>query len=167
MALNIACHEISSNLGHAATFQAISPYINAFAVGTLVYVGVTEIVPEVFVDTGRFWKSLFKFGVMAAAGSALMWFLATFHDCSGVLSVSDSGEGKVEFSAATLAKNARNTSSIFSGRSTIRLISSQHQHGGNGGDQDGGNSGGGASVSPLRTSGLRRTTENHDHDHGD
>lgn len=56
-------------------FDQASPYINAIAVGTLVYVAVTEIVPESFVDIGNFSRSLYKFLLFCMSGAALMVFL--------------------------------------------------------------------------------------------
>ena len=61
----------------------IGPYFNAFACGTLLYVGVTEIVPEVFeCDTNKtVRKALAKFFMFNACGGCLMLFLFFTHSC--------------------------------------------------------------------------------------
>ncbi|CAD7952563.1 unnamed protein product [Amoebophrya sp. A120] len=63
--------------------QIIGPYLNALACGTLIYVGVTEIVPEVFeCDTAKSAsKAAAKFLTFVAAGAGLMVFLYYFHEC--------------------------------------------------------------------------------------
>eukprot|EP00392_Amoebophrya_sp_AT5.2_P006342 g6354.t1 len=90
--LNFLC-SLSSPLGvvvHTAAREFAEagmaewgPYLNAFACGTLIYVGVTEIVPEVFeCDTAKSaTKALAKFLTFVTMGAALMVFLYYFHDC--------------------------------------------------------------------------------------
>lgn len=68
----------------------VSPYVNAFAVGTLVYVALTEIIPETFVDTGKFGKSMFKYTLFWIAGAALMWFIWKFDTCNDIPKEKDS-----------------------------------------------------------------------------
>ena len=45
-----------------------SPYVNAGAAGCLIYIAVTEIVPEVFTDTGHKRRSALKFGLFFLCG---------------------------------------------------------------------------------------------------
>jgi zinc transporter ZupT len=56
------------------TFSLYTPYIDSFAAGTLVYIAVTEIVPEVFEsDHGKRGRQTIKFSVFCAAGAFVIW----------------------------------------------------------------------------------------------
>ncbi|CAD7942800.1 unnamed protein product [Amoebophrya sp. A25] len=77
----------------ASQMKLVEPYFNAFACGTLLYVGVTEIIPEVFeCDTAKsVRKALAKYLVFNACGGLLMLFLFFNHSCGG----GDDGDGHV------------------------------------------------------------------------
>jgi len=74
--LGYAISRLLQNMGgnDSKLYQCYSPYIDSFAAGTLVYIAVTEIVPEVFEsDHGKKLRQSIKFGVFGLCGYAVIW----------------------------------------------------------------------------------------------
>ena len=56
-----------------------TPFINSVAVGCLIYIAVTEIVPDAFNDVGHKTKSIVKYAVFVVTGGLLMVLINFLH----------------------------------------------------------------------------------------
>jgi zinc transporter ZupT len=68
---------LKNSVGPAITVA--EPYMNAFCGGTILYICLTEIVPETFCDKGNFKRSLWKLFLFGGAGALTIVLVGVLH----------------------------------------------------------------------------------------
>lgn len=71
-----------SQAGELSVMDSVSPILNAIACGTLLYVGLTEIVPEAFEQTKNWLQGLMKWTLFVSCGVGMMLLVTWIHQLS-------------------------------------------------------------------------------------